>query len=434
MPEPDNTSRVTSLKSLPGLLRLVGAGTLIASMSIFLLQGWDQGNDVYRYLLLLGHSVGLAVIGFASGHWLRESKGARLFVMLALTAIPVNFTILGAFLFSQWSFFGTSVAYPSFATWQVDSLTTAVTTIAGSLLLLGPVIWLGFRVIAGAASTRLALIYLMANATLLLPVRDSLALSIILIVSTLVMLVQITRAVRSNYALKTPEGVIARTLPFLPMAIIMGRGVWFYAADQVLITAMSLVAFLVLRYIARQRDSHSRLNKFIEAGAVISAAATAVGTATLVAVNMFAEAAWFLPICGMVFAALMIELSRHTQTGGPRLRRLATGVLSLAFLGNLVFSPGVMTAAACLFVGIAVLCYGYMREQRFILILGALTLLTGLGYELSLAIDTFNFGSWTSLATLGVIAILAGSVIERHGGKLKSQAGQWRKRLGAWEN
>ena len=80
-------------------LRILGAAILLASMSLFLLQGWNEGNDIRRYLMLLAQTGLLTAAGFALSHGLKETKGARLFFGLALVSIPANFTILGALLY-----------------------------------------------------------------------------------------------------------------------------------------------------------------------------------------------------------------------------------------------------------------------------------------------------------------------------------------------
>ena len=49
-------------------LRIVGAAVLRASMSVFLLQGWNDGNDISRYLLLLTQTGLLAAAGIAMSH------------------------------------------------------------------------------------------------------------------------------------------------------------------------------------------------------------------------------------------------------------------------------------------------------------------------------------------------------------------------------
>ena len=96
-PVVDESSRYSPdniLQSLQGFatvseaLRLLGAGVLVASMSVFLLQGWNEGNDISRYLLLLSQTGLLAVAGFAMAYGLKETKGARMFFGLALISHP----------------------------------------------------------------------------------------------------------------------------------------------------------------------------------------------------------------------------------------------------------------------------------------------------------------------------------------------------------
>ena len=82
--------------SLSNMLRLLGAGVLMTSVSVFLFKGWSTGNDVERYLMLLTHTLLLAGTGLVIGRWVKESKGARLFLGLAQIFAMVNFAVLGA--------------------------------------------------------------------------------------------------------------------------------------------------------------------------------------------------------------------------------------------------------------------------------------------------------------------------------------------------
>ena len=147
-PQMSVTKTLQQALNLPRLLRSIGAVSLLAAISIFLLQGWENGNDVYRYLLLLGHTVGLVIIGFASGRWLGESKGARLLLMIALASVPANFAILGAFMYSQAPLDAFHVLYPSAAQWQVDSLNTALLVNVGGAVVLAAITLLGFMVLS----------------------------------------------------------------------------------------------------------------------------------------------------------------------------------------------------------------------------------------------------------------------------------------------
>ena len=46
-----------NVATLSEALRILGAGVILVSMSVFLLQGWNDGNDIRRYLLLLAQTM-----------------------------------------------------------------------------------------------------------------------------------------------------------------------------------------------------------------------------------------------------------------------------------------------------------------------------------------------------------------------------------------
>ena len=135
--------------------------------------------------MLLGHTGVLALLGLFSGHWLKESKGARLLLTLALVSVPVNFSVLGAFIFSQSPLLDPSI-YPQYVAWSVDSLQTALLTTGGAALLLIPVTLIGFAVLSRSMSKKLTLLFLISNATLLLPVRDPQLVGLMVLVLSLI--------------------------------------------------------------------------------------------------------------------------------------------------------------------------------------------------------------------------------------------------------
>jgi len=71
-------------------------------------------------------------------------------------------------------------------------------------------------------------------------------------------------------------------------------------------------------------------------------------------------------------------------------------------------------------LGLGLVVYGYIVEQRVVFSLGVVTLVCGLVYQLSYAIQMFDLGSWGSLAILGISAILVGSAMERYGKQIKN--------------
>ncbi|WP_455203103.1 hypothetical protein [Kaarinaea lacus] len=428
------TNPANRFLDLPRLLRSIGAMSLLAAISIFLLQGWEAGNDIYRYLLLLGHTVGLAVIGFASGHWLRESKGARLLLIIALASVPANFAILGAFLYSQVSMDAVSMIYPSMAHWQVDSINTAIMASIGAAVILAPVIWLGFMVLSRKSARRLTLLFLIANAILLVPVRAPEYVAVLLLALTVFVAKFSLKAAADDTALRTAEGFIARLLLYVPIGVIVGRNIWLYAADGFMFSVLSIVVYILFRQVSIQLKRDSSLRAILEVGSLLPAVTFGLGVCSVVADMFNASDALMFPLFAVSVSVMLLELSTRAANGALAYRRVAAVVLTVTMVTNLILFSSVVTAAVCLMVGLLVLVYGYMVEQRVVFALGAITLLAGLIYQMQFAVDVFNLGSWGSLAALGVAAILIGSTIERHGAKIKLKMTNWSKKFKAWEN
>ncbi|MGA8259625.1 MAG: hypothetical protein WB783_05370 [Arenicellales bacterium] len=55
-----------------------------------------------------------------------------------------------------------------------------------------------------------------------------------------------------------------------------------------------------------------------------------------------------------------------------------------------------------------------------------LTFVAGVGYQWHRAFEVFDPGGWTALAVVGIIAIVRGSMLERHGAVLEARLGNWR--------
>ena len=121
--------RLKQITSVSDILRVFGACAVIASMSLFLLNGWSDGNDIQRYFKLLAQTGLLAGSGIALSFWLKENKGARLFLGLGLISVVANFTILGALTYSMVQLDGGLIDYPSIVTWKVVSASTFLSLI-----------------------------------------------------------------------------------------------------------------------------------------------------------------------------------------------------------------------------------------------------------------------------------------------------------------
>jgi hypothetical protein len=420
------------MKKLPALLRLLGAGALLIAMYSFLVKGWQSGNDVFRYLMMLGHTGALAAIGMASGHYLKESKGARLLLSLALVSVPANFAILGAFIFSQAG--GVDVAaYPRYVAWAVDSLNTALLTTGGALLVLVPVTLLGFTVLARSMSKKLSLLFLVSNAALLLPLRDPQLIGLVVLGLTAFVMLWSRKTAAGNVAAKTQEGVIALGLQLLPLGVLMGRSLWLYSQDLFLMTVLAMTVFFTLRQMSLFFEAEGNVRHWLNALSLIPAVAVALLLSNAVVAMDVLPLSLVFPVGVMASAAMVYDISRRSSSAAGFYRRMAMVVMVAGMLGNLAVFADLLAALACVVSGLFLLMQGYKRQQRSLFAAGVINLAGGVLQQFYELVHHFDLGSWASLAVLGIVSIVVASTIESQAGNIKARVSAWKAGYDGWE-
>ncbi|MFC6671270.1 hypothetical protein [Marinobacterium aestuariivivens] len=417
------------MQRLPQLLRLAGAAALLVAMYSFLVQGWQDSNDLLRYVLLLGHSLLLCGLGLASGHWLREPRGARLLTSLSLVSVPVNFAILGAFLYAR---LGSGLpSYPDYAHWQLDSLTTTGVTVGVATLLLAPLTWLGFRILARPLGKSLSLLYLAGNVALLIPVRDPTLIAAMALPLALLTLANNERNREQHLCARTPDGMLARLLQYLPPAILMGRSLWLYDAGAFLFTSSLLILFLAARQLSLLLPGQSILRGLLEVGSALLTPLIATGTVVLLDGWLAEEL--LLPAASLLAATLLYELSTRVKMAPPLYRVMSMLALVGGLLGNLVLFGGPGTALTAIVAGAVLATLGRLGRHLLLFASGLLIAACGLVYLLFRILVVFDLGGWLSLALIGMLAILVGSMLESRGGRLGSLLPRWRRRFARWQ-
>jgi len=420
--------------NFPQILRMLGATSLLAAISLFLFQGWDNASDLDRYLLLFGHTVGLTLLGFSIGHWMKESKSARLLIMIAMASIPVNFIILGAFGYSQFHWGQLLSQYPDMARWQVQDIQKAFWIAGITLLSIIPITRLGFLVLARPSANALSALFLCLNIPLLIPTRSSLIISA-MVLAMLVLVTYTSRKMRrENYSLATFEGFISRLLMYLPIFLMVSRNLWLYAADGMIYTAISGIAYVMLRQISESLSKGSKIRLLLELLSIVAGLSIAIGVNLVVLDLTVSVTPWILPLFALVFATTLLELSTRISYGKNNVRRFAMLVISAACVVNLVIFDNFTASGLCLLAGLSVALFAYIGEQRVSFALGIITLFAGLAHQLSHAFDFIDFGSWGVLAGLGVAAIIIAAILERHGGQLKNKIAAWNSAVKQWDN
>ena len=428
----DGQGETELMTKLPGLLRVLGTTALLVAMYSFLVKGWHSGGDVFRYLLMLGHTGAMTAIGLSSGHWLKEGKGARLLLTLALVSVSANFAILGAFIFSQTPAAAT-VNYPGFVAWSVGSLTTALVVTGFALAVLLPVVFLGFRVLSRSMSSRLAVLFLISNMALLVPLRDPHLIGYMVVGLSLFVLVFSGKAARQNVSAKTREGMMALVLQYLPIAVLLCRSIWLYTPDLFLLTILALTVFFALRQVGMQLEGIPGIRSLVEVLSIVPALGFGAGIAATMMENGIFTTELVLPVSTLAAASLIYEISMRARDGVILYRVLSVVVLCTGMLGNMLALGGVLPAMMSAVTGIAVAVYGYLKQQRIVFSGGMLLMTVGLIYQLYYATQIFHLGSWASLALLGMAAIVVGSTIECHGCRIKLMLTAWKAKYGEWD-
>jgi len=427
MPPKSQKPNFDPMKNLPAILRILGAGAVLIAMYSFLIRGWDNGDDMFRYFLLLGHTGALAAIGLVSAYWLKESKGARLLLTLSLISVPANFAILGAFIFSQTAAIDVS-AYPHYVAWSVDSLTSALLSNGIALFVLIPVTFLGFTVLARSMSAKLSILFLLSNAALLLPLRDPQLVGFMVLVLTFVVIYLSRKTASHNAAAKTNEGIIALGLQLLPLAVLMGRSLWLYSVDLFLLTVLFVSVFFIVRQISRYLGINSRIRNLLGGLSVLSAISFGfLLIETLQVITQFPYEMLF-PLGITASMAMIYDISYRNHDRVSIYRYFSVAGLIVGMAVNLLDNAGFAVSLITIVTGTGVGFLGY----KFMFSGGIIVMLMGVVQQLYELVHHFDISNWAGLTILGVAFIVIASMMESKGSNIKRRLTTWKTRLDQW--
>lgn len=418
-------------ENLTLLLRGMGIATLLISVSIYLFQGWVESNDLTRYLLLLGHTAALAAIGFFCSRFLQEQKGARILLMLTLVFVAANFAIMGGLAYSLWG--DTIPSLHGAIVWKISSASQLFIMLASSLLILVPLIFFGFSVLARRSAKYFSLLYLACNVLLLLPTRDEFTLGAITLISASLMIYVINAARKVDSTLATREGIIARWILATPIIIMLGRNMMHsIGVFMPLIASGSLL--LMMRQVALSQKDTSFTRQLLEIFSVIPSLSTALLSSLLITDLFNAGFSIGLWVFIILAAGLLFDLSLRAAKGGTAYGILASLLVVFGFTLNLFAEQNLMSAVFCVFAGISLTTVGTMTQKRVAVSLGVLLSLVGLGLSATYMFNSFDMSSWLALAGLGVFAIVLASYIEKQGETTLAKLATFKNRWQSWSH
>ncbi len=414
---------LTEFSTLSKIMRVMGALTVVAAMSAFLLQDWAIGNDVHRFYLLLAQTLLLGLSGLGLSYLLKETKGARVFFCLSILSITANMTTLGALIFSvvQWS--GSLSNYPELAFWQSTDYTAIGLAAISAFAVAIPMSLFNNMVLVRKLAIPFTALLLLNNTLLLLPVRDPLSISLLAIFGTVIPLYFLRKHLRNNVCLQTLEGRFALASIFLPMAILLIRSCWLYQADSFLYTALGLITFSGLHISAQSLQQDAISKRLLDWLSLIAAMFIAIPAAQLVSAISILDIG--IVALGAIFAAFTLQVAKQGGRNRASFIAIAGLVLSLSNLLQLFVVGGLISAVFCLLAGIATFMLAKLAGKKWLFKLGGGTAAIGFIYQNIQVFGNIDFSNWITLSLIGLLTIIAASVLERYGALLKIKWQKW---------
>ncbi len=408
------------------LLRILGAAIMVGSLSLFMMQGWLEGNDIQRYLKLLAQTVLLTAGGFGLSALLKEHKGARLFFGLGLASVAANFTILGALVYSIIQFDGMLGSYPEYAAWVSQSPMHVGLVTALALAILIPVTRLAFTVLARPAAKWLTTTYLVGGALLLLPVRSSVWSALLAVALVGFIIWNISRNRGDDRSPGTTESKFSIMMLLLPPVILCVRSFYFYSVEALALGCMAAAAFLLIRHCSISSES-STTQKLLD---WLSLPLPLVTAFFLTLGLEVAHGELFF----LTLAFLMMPMFGELTLRRPNTFRSVAfgGIGSLAICGALLVNQfnyqGLGLGLISMLGGLLMIATGYWLNRREISVLGMFTTSVIAAVNASHFFQWFNINNWVMLSVLGASAIILASLLDRYGAAFKLRLDEMRAR------
>ena len=415
-------------------LRYVGIAVLFAATASFMFQRWGDMTHLARYLSFLIFTVGVCGAGLLCGLKIGENKGARTLLGVVVTLIPVHAAQLGAILFSRFGFPSTStVDYPSALYWSVSSLSDALIAVGVGVATLVPMAFMAYSVLARSHARQLLILGCGVSASLMIPTRDPVFVGAIMAITSACALIGEAR-LSSVLELRTCEGAIARSVPFLGVAMLMSRQCFLYNATSLFLGIVCLVGGAV----AFEMVPRLRINTFVTTlSELLSIFLTAFGVffagdAVIQGFDLTNTA--FAPlVIGLPMGIAFTVMAERARESAGVFRVASSLALFSTGVTELLEGSGLEAGIVSLLIGIIALTVGCAVERKGMLLAGVFLIVLSLGRVCIEALGSISVSPWVILGVIGVGTIVAASYIERNFIRLREELSAMRKRIAAWK-
>jgi len=420
-------------QNLSQVMRGAGALIIIVSAATFLFKHWTPGSDLQRYLFLLGFTSILSAGGLICGLTLKESKGARTLLGLTLAVTPINFAVMGALLYSKFSWDGALSHLPNYATWVASSSMMALLATIGGVTILAPLGHFSFMTLGHKQAKLFTGAFLISNMTLLLPTRQPNVIAVLFMLLVALLTFMEVRTFSRKPSLRTFDGYLSRALVWVPVVILIGRGCYFYTPSQlfvsVILFGLAALSFILLP----QLTSCEGLQKGLQICGTMIASAAWINTAEVLFHSPYVSSRHEILIWTLPLAGLLCILAKNSVGTGNSYRNFAAIIAVFGAGLNLLAHSNFGATIICLMISSAVVVFGYLLEQKTIFVSGSIGVLMAIGYQFKVAFHHFSLTNWSSLMVIGVLIIIFASIIERYNGKLRERFEHARCQFKHWK-
>jgi hypothetical protein len=414
----ENTNRAPNeTSSLTSALRFAGVGLLVASGVIFMLQGVWALSSFERFLSFGGLAAGLGLLGIAAGTRFREPKTARVFLGLAAAATPVLYSQLGAIVHA--GFYDTPTSFPSALQVAAPSFLAGTISVIVTTVLMVPLLYLGFAAFYRQRAKEYVGLMLLGCGLLLIPSRDPMVASTLLLFSTLTLTAYTLRASEDRDPVGSIEKWVAGMLPLIPVGVLIGRALFYqgsHAFQGSCLLFGSALCLAILPNLSRSDKSEKLLftpGVFFAAGAWYFYALTAT--------QLLGLGHGVGPMFMFYVPAVAMMVVGNRKPG--RLVVATAGMLGAFAVPIVTAVTGwTMEVAMTMAVfGVATSVIGFKTRGSAVFVNGILVGLLGCAFFAERAASYAYAAPWVSLAFLGVaVIVLAGWIEKNH-----SRMGDW---------
>lgn len=436
-PEFNEETADAERSSITDILRALGALAIVGSGLIYMLQGLYHSQADLRnwvYIALIGT---LGIGGIFSFRFMQDTKGARLFFALGTLLVPVQFSQLGGMVLNY-----VSGEQPYLALFQVATPAFATLISIGAISALVALLmsYAGFAVLNRGSAKSLCAAFLAMNLALLLPLRDLLS-SLLLVapIGGMVLMLE-HRVFRGNPLFNTAEGLAARLICLLPLAIASTRGA-FHFSEFFGVCLLLACASFVSAYTANCRAPAHQTAAQHWLRELMLLASCAAGLVALLGMSYELcggpRAVWPLvePLSHFAYAlpvfAFTLYLSTQARAAAPIYRGIAIFALTLTALATAETSraePSVLLMAMSLTLAV----FGFLRRQQISFAAGALVTLAAILDLLCAALRDLSINLWLVLALSGLFLVGLSSVLEKHGRRWLANGREYWQEFNQW--